>query len=207
MSHSFGGQNYSAGLDMQGGDINNAGAINGSSVDTNGGDITSVGTITADHVVANTDSNLAAITATSINFGDDTLSNYVNSGTFTPNITLSGGAGNTTPVYSINNAQYIRVGGAVFVTIFLQGDGGAEGAGTGQVLIDLPFASNASSAGPLGIVGWYKNGGTVNSLSGYCVGTVTTIGLYKGASTDTAMTGADQNNTTREIALHFWYWV
>lgn len=69
-------------------------------------------------------------------------------GTFTPTVTLVGGAGNTVPVYSTNTGRYIRNGNQVSVEILLTGDGGAEGAGTGVINVALPFTANATSAQP-----------------------------------------------------------
>jgi hypothetical protein len=59
-------------------------------------------------------------------------------------MTLVGGAGNTVPVYSTNTGRYTRVGNTIFVNVYLTGDGGAEGAGTGQINIALPITASAS---------------------------------------------------------------
>jgi hypothetical protein len=64
--------------------------------------------------------------------------------TWTPVVTLVGGAGNTVPVYTTNDGRYTRIGNRVFYDIYLTGDGGAEGAGTGQIYVSLPIAASAS---------------------------------------------------------------
>ena len=127
--------------------------------------------------------------------------------TFTPTVTLVGGAGNTEPVYSTNTGRYLRVGNRVFVDVYLTGDGGAEGAGTGQFNVALPFA--AASANPSGQIyaGTAFNNTTSYELTGEIVGTATTIALayFNAINTEVAFTGADQNNATRAVRLQFFY--
>lgn len=146
---------------------------------------------------------LGAATATSINFGDTTFSRYVK-GTYTPVMTLVGGAGDITPVYTTNTAQYIAVGDLIYVTIQFSGDGGAEGAGTGVINISLPNIARTGTAG-LTILpaGRMRNGATTQSIVGVVAGTATTVYLNTLAGVD--LTGADQNNTTRNIYLSFAY--
>lgn len=94
---------------------------------------------------------------------------------YTPIVTLVGGAGNTVPVYTTNSGRYQRICNTILVDILLQGDGGAEGAGTGVFNISLPI-----------------NGGTSTNSDGV-------------GNTGFVVNGADQDSTTRKINLHFWY--
>lgn len=138
--------------------------------------------------------------------GQSTLSNYTE-GTFTPTVTLVGGAGNTVPVYSTNTGRYTRIGNRVFVDVYLTGDGGDEGAGTGTVNIALPVAASASNP-----AGARECGRAINNVSEYLIageitGGASTVSLsyYNLISTTAAFTGADQNNATRTIRLQFFY--
>lgn len=150
---------------------------------------------------------LGAASATSITFGGTALANYVE-GTFTPTVTLVGGAGNTVPVYTTNSGNYTRIGNRCFAEVYLAGDGGAEGAGTGQINIALPIAANASALDPYFQAGVIHNNASDIHVLGYIAAAGTTIRLYylSGASL-TSLTGADQNNASRYITLKFQYQV
>lgn len=128
-------------------------------------------------------------------------------GTFTPTVTLVGGAGNTVPVYSTNTGRYTRIGNRVFVDIYLTGDGGAEGAGTGTVNIAIPIAAGASNPTSPRSCGRAVNSVTEYLVAGQIVGGESTISLsyYNLITTTAAFTGADQNNATRTIRLQFFY--
>lgn len=80
---------------------------------------------------------------------DSTCTNQTLTGwqTYAPTVTLVGGTGNTVPVYSSNLGRYLRMGNLVYVDINLSGDGGDEGAGTGQLNIALPVQAGASING------------------------------------------------------------
>ena len=128
-------------------------------------------------------------------------------GTFTPTVTLVGGAGNTVPVYSTNQGRYTRVGNRVFVEVNLAGDGGAEGAGSGTVNVALPITASASVSQIMG-TGVATNSGTDYILRAYITGSATTIIVnYFNAAAHSivAFTGDEQNNTTRQIVLTFAY--
>lgn len=130
------------------------------------------------------------------------------SGTFTPTVTLVGGAGNTTPVYSTNTGRYTRIGNRCFVDVILSGDGGAEGAGTGVVNIALPMAVSASYATSRTFIGRGTNGTTIFWLCSVLEASYTTISLGYLTALNvglTSLTGADQNNTTRQIIINFSY--
>lgn len=124
--------------------------------------------------------------------------------TFTPTVTLVGGAGNTTQVYSINTGITFKLGKSRYCEIELSGDGGAEGAGTGQVNIALPEAAASDSVAVRALVGNYVNGATVDIVFGTIAASGTTIAMGKGTAAIT-LQGNDQNNTTRSILIKFWY--
>ena len=138
--------------------------------------------------------------------GQSTLSNYTE-GTFTPTVTLVGGAGNTVPVYSTNTGRHTRIGRQVFVEVYLTGDGGAEGAGTGVFNVNLPITASASNPTSYFPVGIFVNGTAEDPVWGQIVASGTTIELaYEDVLNNlTSMTGAEQNNTTRTVRLKFFY--
>jgi hypothetical protein len=126
---------------------------------------------------------------------------------FTPTVTLVGGAGNTVPVYSTNSANATQLGNRMFVDVYLTGDGGDEGAGTGVINIELPDTANASQLSGVFPCGYALNNATAYPLYGEIAGSANTISLsyitLLGAVAN--FTGADQNNATRTIRLHFSY--
>lgn len=126
---------------------------------------------------------------------------------FTPTLTLVGGAGNTVPVYTTNNGRYVKVGNLCAVSVYLTGDGGAEGAGTGQVNIDLPFTASATSFDEGFFVGTAFNNATSYQLDGAIAASGTRIRLryWSAVNTLADFTGAQQNNATRNIRLNFFY--
>lgn len=127
---------------------------------------------------------------------------------YTPVMSLAGGAGNVVPVYTTNEGRYCRIGNMVVVNILFSGDGGAEGAGTGQVQITLPVAVSASAAtAAYRPVGYALNGATEMILIGYVSpGTsLCTLGFFNTISTSQALSGANQNNTTRQVQVQFVY--
>lgn len=133
-------------------------------------------------------------------------------GTFTPTVTLIGGAGNTVPVYSTNSGRYTRIGNRVLVEIYLNGDGGNEGAGTGTIEIALPFTAGANMPGGNFSAGSITNNTESQPAYGFIQAGTATVAVRMqtdtaGAlnSTITGATGADQNNTTRSIRLQFSY--
>ena len=143
--------------------------------------------------------------------GIPSLSNTYLNTSYTPVLTLVGGAGNTVPVYTVNSGLYTTIGGRTFVDITLEGDGGAEGAGTGVVNISLPVTASASI--PSNTNGrWIQFGSAVNGGAQYMlVGTIgasaTTLTLryWSALLAITNFAGNDQNNATRNINLSFSY--
>lgn len=140
--------------------------------------------------------------------GGSSLSSYVEN-TFAPTVTLVGGTGNTTPVYSTNSGRYTRIGRIVFVDVWLTGDGGAEGAGTGVVNIALPITASASQNTGTFSVGYVRNGAYADGLPlyGQIAAGGTTIELVQRtvAGAFASVTGADQNNASRAIRMKFQY--
>ncbi len=141
-----------------------------------------------------------------INFGGSTLASYVEN-TFAPTVTLVGGAGNTVPVYTTNTGRYERIGNRAFVDVYLNGDGGAEGAGTGVLTIGLPITSGASNPAGSIICGIAVNGATNYLLAGSigAGGGVISLSYFATVSALASMTGDDQNNTSRTVRLSFFY--
>lgn len=146
---------------------------------------------------------LGVATATSIALGGGTaLANYVE-GTWTPIVTLVGGAGNTVPVYATNSGNHTRIGNRDFFDIYLTGDGGAEGAGTGQINISLPITASASQ-----LTAYCGTSSYINNVT-FAVGLVfqiqpnaTTLELARTvAGTFTTIIGNDQSSTTRTIRI------
>lgn len=131
--------------------------------------------------------------------------------TFTPTVTLVGGSGNTVPVYTINSGRWCQIGKIVYCSVLLQGDGGAEGAGTGHINIALPVAAGTNILGPYshGPMGYFQDGAVSTVpylLFGSFTGGASTVALYKYLPTSyTIATGANQGNTTRSIVANFHY--
>jgi hypothetical protein len=143
--------------------------------------------------------------ASSPTFANVTLTNAWS--TFTPTVTLVGGAGNTVPVYSTNTGRQRTLGKVVHAVVYLTGDGGAEGAGTGTINIALPTAASASNPPIYFPVGFLRNNVTDFPIFGLIDASGTTVQLFYFAAgtTITALDGDDQNSTTRSIGLRFAY--
>ena len=140
-------------------------------------------------------------------FGSTSRPTYVPPTTYTPTVTLVGGAGNTVPVYSTNTGRYEQIGQRVFVTVYLTGDGGNEGAGTGVFTVALPGASNASAPTSYFPVGFFANGTAEDPLWGQIAAGASVMDFaYEDVLNNfTVMTGAEQNNATRTLRLQFSY--
>ncbi len=133
---------------------------------------------------------------------------YIGMTSYAPTVTLVGGS-DTVPVYSTNTGLYTLIGNKCFVSVYLTGDGGAEGAGTtGQMNIALPIAANASQPTGSVNVGDSINNTTFTQIFGQVAGSATTIALGRiNAGTLAIYTGADQNNATRILRLEFSYFI
>lgn len=62
--------------------------------------------------------NIGAASATSINFGGSTLSNYISEGSFTPAMTFAT-PGNLSVSYATQTGEYTRIGSIVYYTLIL----------------------------------------------------------------------------------------
>lgn len=155
--------------------------------------------------IASFDSN-GILTSAGITFGNEALANY-DEGTFAPTVTLVGGAGNTVPVYSTNTGRFTRIGNRVFVSIYLTGDGGDEGAGSGTLTVALPVAANASFPTSYFPIGHFANGTAEDPIWGKIAGGAQVVDFaYEDVLNNfTVATGAEQNNTTRSVRLEFSY--
>lgn len=128
-------------------------------------------------------------------------------GTWVPVVTLGAGVGNTVPVYTTNSGTYTRIGRAVFFNILLSGDGGAEGAGTGQITLTLPFTTAASQLDITLPWGTAMNGAVEHLLFGHLIPSSATMLIARDvvlAATrveHVAFTGVEQDNASRSIQL------
>lgn len=154
------------------------------------------------------DNNVMSVVSNGVKIGNrETISVY-DEGTFTPTVTLVGGAGNTVPQYSANEGNYIKIGRMVIMTVVLLGDGGSEGAGSGQINIAAPFNGAAFTNGQCNLGGVLQNGAANFFNIQACIeANASTIRLYKqdGVNTFSNATGADQNNTSRSFYVVFMY--
>lgn len=130
------------------------------------------------------------------------------SGTFTPTVTLVGGS-DTVPVYSTNTGVYTLIGNKCFVSVYLTGDGGNEGAGTtGQMNIALPITASAIQPTYYFPVGSTLNNTAFVQVFGQIAGSATTIALARISAGALALfDGASQNNATRSVRLEFTYMI
>ena len=126
--------------------------------------------------------------------------------TFTPTVTLVGGSGNTVPEYSTNSGRYLQIGKIIFVDILLDGDGGNEGAGTGQINIALPKQAGASIISSRSICeGFFFTPSQFHpAITIAASGTTVQLSKFFDGGISTA-TGADQSSTSRTIRLKFFY--
>jgi hypothetical protein len=154
-----------------------------------------------------TNDNLAAFDGATGKLLKDSGVAIPTNGTFTPTVSLVGGAGNTTPVYTTNTGRYSVIGRRVFVDIYLDGDGGAEGAGSGAFAISLPVQPSASN--PLDP---FPGGTARNSTTEYLIAveivassSFVALSYFDAITNRVTFTGAQQNNTTRFIRLNFNY--
>ena len=96
---------------------------------------------------------LGAATATSINFGGSSLSNYVSSTAFTPVITFAT-PGDLSVVYSTQLGQYVRIGNLVTVSIQLAFTPTYTTASGTFIIASLPFTANNNVTYPGQGAGW-----------------------------------------------------
>ena len=124
---------------------------------------------------------------------------------FTPRLSIVGAG--TVPTYATNSGRFrISVSNTAYVDILLDGNGGTAGAGAGQLALLLPVVPSPSTMGGYIVIGYCIN--NVKSTVLYGVPTPTPLlALFILDKTDTIapLTGADQNNASRQIRLHLWY--
>ena len=141
--------------------------------------------------------------------GGSALANYTTWANYTPTVTLVGGAGNTVPVYSTNSGRWMQIGKQVFVEVYLSGDGGNEGAGTGNFSIALPVAVGASAASGTDYVPCGRGVNDTSRFALYAQATagasVMALAYWATATSFPLFTGADQNNATRSVRVQYSY--
>lgn len=131
----------------------------------------------------------------------------ITTGISTPTVTLVGGAGNTVPQYTTLTCHWSRTGNLVTAIFYAGGDGGNEGAGTGTINFSLPITASASSVTFLYGHGLMTNGATYSILYPYVTpsGTTAQLAYMSSISALASVSGAMQNNTTREIQFTLIY--
>lgn len=145
-------------------------------------------------------------TFAAVNLGNTNLSDYVE-GTFVPTLTLVGGAGNTVPVFSTALGRFTRIGRTVFVWVYMTGDGGTDGAGTGVLTMDLPISSSASEVTGVS-TGGYIASPTYADIIALSIATASsTCSFYRWDTIGsiTAVLGSDFSNGSRDIQVRFFY--
>jgi hypothetical protein len=142
---------------------------------------------------------LGAATATSINFGGDTLSSYATKQSFTPGLTFGGG--NTGITYTTQLGVYTQTGTLVqfAVDIVLS----SKGSSTGTALItNLPFASQNTVANIIQVINTIWENVTYAAgtpCAAFATTNSTSINLYlqATATTLTALSDTNFGNTSR----------
>jgi hypothetical protein len=125
----------------------------------------------------------------------------------TPTVTLVGGIGNTVPVYLTNHCRYTIIGKTAIVEVNLNGDGGAEGAGTGVITVNLPVAVSANT-----VIQILPCGRMNNNTDRFLIGctlqpSVATVAFVNWTAINALGTpdGNAQNNAARLIAFKIFY--
>lgn len=190
------------------------------STGTISGTVGSYTTLTASGTVTGTVGNYTTVAASGtmsasgytaiqgINVGEDTFNYYKELNSYSCTVSLVGGSGNVTPVYLTTACAYAKFGNWVWVQVYLSGDGGNEGAGTGNINIALPFTASTINVNEMQqSIGYALNNATEYQIVGAIASGATTIRLryWSLISATSAITGAEQNNASRLISLGFWY--
>jgi len=124
-------------------------------------------------------------------------------GTYTPVLTTTSG---TLPQYVLNSGIYQVVGQVVHVSILFNGDGGNEGAGSGELSVSLPFNRDNSMDFFAFPCGFSYNPAVQMLLAYFPNSNRDKMPLYyNNAGTFTALTNVQQNGTSRSLNLQFWY--
>lgn len=127
--------------------------------------------------------------------------------TFTPTVTLVGGAGNTVPTYSTTVARYIKTNKLVTIDFLLKNNGGVNGAGSGQINIALPITVGTNQQNELILVGRFSNAAVERLLMVKASPAANTMEVFlTSVGTITPVTGADQNDgSSRSLQGSFHY--
>ena len=91
--------------------------------------------------------------------------------------------------------------------MYLNGDGGAEGAGSGQINLALPIAVSSNALILTVNAGVGRDGVSDRIIYADIVPGATTIAISYVNTTSliSSLKGSDQANTTRAIRIEFWY--
>ncbi len=129
--------------------------------------------------------------------------------TYTPVVTLVGGAGNTVPVYATNIGRWTKIGNMVWLQLYFTGDGGAEGAGTGVLNFSLPITSAATQPVFRVMAGYMYNATATASVAYADLNAGATSVTIRRATDPSAVpasaNGNNQSNTAREIRFNLVY--
>ena len=129
---------------------------------------------------------------------------------YIPQVKFVSGTG-TVPNYATVFGRYMVTNNVVRCDIFLDGNGGTAGSGTGILGVSLPVMPSANSPTGYIQVGYVTNNNNQYPLFGILSGTSALLSLGEMATTGagspsiSALTGADQNNANRTLAIHLWY--
>lgn len=128
-------------------------------------------------------------------------------GTWTIVLTLVGGSGNIVPEYLYKDGSYIKIGKNVMFFAQLSQATGANGAGTGQLTLNLPFPVKATAhAACVLFCGNASNASSVFVCGAGLPGGATTMPLYYvNGTTPNVLTGADQNAAGRSVYVQGMY--
>jgi hypothetical protein len=107
-------------------------------------------------------------------------------------------ASDTQPVFTTQLIKYKKIGKTVLLQIILNADGGAEGNGTGEFAVTLPFAAVAGSS----YLSCYGSGDYINSTTYYSViGILGVMGVnyIEFVANNEVLTPTSFNNATRTL--------
>lgn len=126
---------------------------------------------------------------------------------YTPTVTLVGGAGNTVPTFTTQLGRWCKIGKTVFVQLaFLNDSGGTQGAGTGAFTVALPEAVGASvNSGSIGCDGLASTSATYVAFAVLVASATTcTVNFLNGTSSQ-QLTGAFYAASQRYFQMQFFY--
>lgn len=128
--------------------------------------------------------------------------------TFTPTLVLTGGSGNVVPQYATTQAYYLTLGNTCFVKVYLSGDGGNEGAGTGAMSLTLPVTAAAEQPEHVFYVGLGYNDPNAYHLLGQILASAPgamDLKYFSAIFTLSNWSGPVQNNPVRSMSFDFSY--